>query len=88
MKHLKNGSFAAAKVIPVKYEEELEDFVVEVRRWLCARLYCVPQSRSRLPRPGLLNSRLKPACYEQVEKTLGFTTFPRKHNRAKPLIVS
>jgi len=30
VKHLKNGSFAAAKVIPVKYEEELEDFVVEV----------------------------------------------------------
>eukprot|EP00039_Didymoeca_costata_P032644 m.38698 g.38698 ORF g.38698 m.38698 type:complete len:809 (-) comp9463_c0_seq1:1473-3899(-) len=30
VKHLSQGTYAAAKVIPVKYEEELEDFVVEV----------------------------------------------------------
>lgn len=30
VKHTNNGTYAAAKVIPVKYEEELEDFVIEV----------------------------------------------------------
>lgn len=41
VQHLRNKSFAAAKVIPVKYEEELEDFVVEVscaHRRLCRDL--------------------------------------------------
>lgn len=30
VKNIETGAMAAAKIIPVKYEEELEDFVVEV----------------------------------------------------------
>lgn len=61
VQHKKTGQLAAAKVIPVKYEEELEDFVVEVGTASVVGLTASPPGVTPLSAPAHQHTAPSPA---------------------------